>query len=285
MNATNLSYQKLAERDFKRLSQFISTECGIKVPPAKKTMIESRLQKRLRSLGMSEYKDYCEYLFSLKGMDIEMPHLLDAVTTNTTHFFREPRHFDYLYSQVLPDWFSRHGSTREMVIWSAGCSSGEEPYTLAMVLAEFASRNNGFSFSVVATDINNQVLEKAGKAIYDAGSAESIPVLLRRKYLLRSRDRKKGLVRIVPDLRERVKFRRLNFMGDFGFREPLDIIFCRNVMIYFDRPVQENLLQKFLRHLAPGGYIFVGHSESLSRLDLGLEQAAPTIYRKIRKRN
>ncbi|WP_028575086.1 CheR family methyltransferase [Desulfonatronovibrio hydrogenovorans] len=276
----NLSYKKLAERDFKKLSQFISAECGIRVPPAKKTMLESRLQRRLRSLGMSDYKDYCEYLFSLKGMEIEMPHLLDAVTTNTTHFFREPGHFEYLHNKVLPQWHAEHKKDKEMIIWSAGCSSGEEPYTLSMVLAEFAERNPGFSFVVVATDINNEVLEKASLGIYDEERISGIPPLLKRKYLLRSRDRKKKLVRVIPALRNKVKFRRLNFMGEFGFREPMDVIFCRNVMIYFDRPVQEKLLQKFVFHLASGGFIFIGHSESLAGMDLGLEQTAPTIYRK-----
>ncbi len=277
---TNLANRMLADRDFKRLSQFINAECGIKVPPAKKTMLESRLQKRLRSLGMNDYKDYCEYLFSLKGMEIEMPHLLDAVTTNTTHFFREPKHFEYLYNNVLPEWFEKRGRFGELVIWSAGCSTGEEPYTLAMVLSEFAGQNPGFSFVIVATDINNEVLNTAHKAVYSEEKTAKIPPLLRRKYLLKSRDRNSRLVRIVPELRQKVRFRRLNFMGEFGFREPLDIIFCRNVMIYFDRPVQENLLRKFVHHLDKGGYIFIGHSESLAGMDLGLEQAAPTVYKK-----
>ncbi|MFW5730760.1 MAG: CheR family methyltransferase [Desulfonatronovibrionaceae bacterium] len=276
----DLTIRKLAERDFKKLSQFISSELGIKVPPSKKTMLESRLQRRLRSLGMSDYKDYCEYLFSLKGMEIEMPHLMDAVTTNTTHFFREPKHFEFLFDKVLPEWLEKHGTYKEFVVWSAGCSTGEEPYTLAMVLSEFAEQHSGFSFVVVATDINNEVLEKANLAIYPLEKADSIPPNLRRKYLLRSKDRKKSLMRIVPALRNRVRFRRLNFMGEFGFREPLDVIFCRNVMIYFDRVVQEKLLQKFVAHLAPGGYLFIGHSESLAGMDLNLVQAAPTVYKK-----
>ncbi|WP_045215225.1 CheR family methyltransferase [Desulfonatronovibrio magnus] len=278
--ATNLTNKKLSDRDFKKLSQFISSECGIKVPPTKRTMLESRLQRRLRSLSMNDYKDYCEYLFSLKGLEIEMPHLMDAVTTNTTHFFREPKHFDYLYNQVLPKWYQRFNGQKDLVVWSAGCSSGEEPYTLAMVLSEFAEQHQGFSFTIVATDINNEVLEKAERAIYSQDKAENIPPLLRRKYLLRSKDRKRGLVRVVPSLRNRVRFRRLNFMEEFGFREPMDIIFCRNVMIYFDRAVQEKLLRNFVSHLAPKGYIFIGHSESLSGMELGLEQAAPTVYRK-----
>lgn len=230
---------------------------------------------------MGNYKDYCDYLFSLKGMEIEMPHLLDAVTTNTTQFFREPKHFDYLFNNVLSDWFERFGPSRELVVWSAGCSSGEEPYTLSMVLAEFAEQNPGFSYVVVATDINNQVLEKAQLAIYPEDKVSQIPPLLRRKYLLRSKNRTSKVVRVIPELRSRVRFRRLNFMGEFGFREPLDIIFCRNVMIYFDRPIQENILRKFVSHLRPKGYIFIGHSESLSGMDLGLKQTAPTIYRKI----
>jgi chemotaxis protein methyltransferase CheR len=204
------------------------------------------------------------------------------VTTNKTDFFREPDHFDYLTRTVLPDWCLRHEGAR-LNIWSAGCSSGEEPYTLAMVLSEYAVSHPGFDFRILATDISTRVLEKAKAAIYPEALVEPVPMNLKKKYLLRSKDRSSGMVRIVPELREKVRFRRLNFMDqDFGMRDQLDIIFCRNVIIYFDRPTQEKLLQRFHRQMKPGAFIFMGHSETLSGLNVPLTSVYPTVYRKLR---
>jgi len=272
----------LSGRDFDRLSRFIYDTCGIKMPQVKKTMLEARLQKRLRSLGMRSFTHYCDYLFAPEGQAQELVQMLDMVTTNKTDFFREPDHFDYLTRSVLPEWLQRHeGAT--LSIWSAGCSSGEEPYTLAMVLSEFALKNPGFDFRILATDISTRVLEKAKNAIYMEPQVEPVPLDLKKKYLLRSKDRSSGLVRIAPELRDKVRFRRLNFMdGDFGMREQLDVIFCRNVIIYFDRPTQERLLQRFHRHMKPGGFIFMGHSETLSGLNVPLVSVFPTVYRRVK---
>ena len=278
----DVEHASLSARDFSRLSRFIYDTCGIKMPDVKKTMLEARLQKRLRGLGMRGFGDYCDYLFSPAGMDQELVQMLDMVTTNKTDFFREPDHFDYLTQKVLPDWCSRHPGAR-LAIWSAGCSSGEEPYTLAMVLSEFALANPGFDFQILATDISTRVLEKAKNAIYPEVLVEPVPLALKKKYLLRSKDRSSGTVRIVPQLREKVRFRRLNFMDeDFGMREQLDIIFCRNVIIYFDRPTQERLLRRFHQQMKPGAFIFMGHSETLSGLDVPLTSVFPTVYRKAR---
>ena len=275
------SHASLTARDFGRLSRFIYDTCGIKMPEVKKTMLEARLQKRLRGLGLRNFGEYCDYLFSADGLEHELVQMLDMVTTNKTDFFREPEHFDYLTQQVLPDWCARHPGGR-LAIWSAGCSSGEEPYTLAMVLSEFALDNPGFDFQILATDISTRVLEKAKAAIYPEALADPVPLTLKKKYLLRSKDRASGMVRIVPQLREKVRFRRLNFMDeDFGMREQLDIIFCRNVIIYFDRPTQERLLQRFHRQMKPGAFIFMGHSETLSGLNVPLTSVFPTVYRKL----
>ncbi len=275
----------LTEKDFQRLSEFIYTECGIKMPLAKKTMLESRLQKRLRALGIVSFKEYCDYIFSPAGLKKELIHMINVVTTNKTDFFREPNHFSYLTSRVLPEYISKQRTepTRKLKVWSAGCSTGEEPYTLAMVLSEFALKCQDipFDFLILATDISTKVLDKAMRAIYDQTSIAPVPQKLKKKYLLRSKDRISNLARIVPELREKVKFRRLNFLeSDFGMREPMDIIFCRNVIIYFDRPTQEKLLGRFCRHLSPGGHILLGHSEALHGMELPLVQVAPTIYRK-----
>lgn len=272
----------LTKADFDRLSEFIYKECGIKMPPAKKTMLEARLQKRLRTLSIPSFKQYCEFLFSREGLEQELVQMIDLVTTNKTDFFREPDHFDYLLERVLPQ-FSEERGVKRLNLWSAGCSTGEEPYTLAMVLQEYAESCPGFTYQITATDISTRVLDKARAAIYDEERVIPVPMVLKRKYLLRSKDRSSGLVRIVPELRNKVMFRRLNFMDvDFGIREPLDVIFCRNVIIYFDRPTQKKLLTRFTEHMAPGGYIFMGHSETLNGLDLPLVAVHPTIYRKPR---
>jgi chemotaxis protein methyltransferase CheR len=253
------------------------------MPDVKRTMLEARLGKRLKSLGLHSFGDYCNFLFSREGMERELLPMIDLVTTNKTDFFREAAHFDHMLLKVLPEWVSKgkNHSERKFKVWSAGCSTGEEPYTLAMVLNEFALECPGFDYSVLATDISTRVLESAVTAVYDEEKIEPVPQLLKRKYLLRSRERGSGRVRIVPELRAKVRFRRLNFMdADFGIAERFDIIFCRNVVIYFDRPTQERLLNKFCALLAADGYVFMGHSETLNGLDVPLVMVHPTVYRK-----
>jgi chemotaxis protein methyltransferase CheR len=276
----------LSNRDFARMSRLIYDECGIKMPDVKRTMLEARLGRRLRSLGLHSFGEYCDYLFSREGMECELVIMIDLVTTNKTDFFREPQHFDHMLLKVLPDWASNGNDLpeRKFKVWSAGCSTGEEPYTLAMVLNEFALEFPGFDYSVLATDISTRVLETAMRGVYEEEKIEPVPQPLKRKYLLRSKERASGLVRIAPEIRAKVRFRRLNFMdADFGITDKFDIIFCRNVVIYFDRPTQERLLNKFCGHLATGGYVFMGHSETLNGLDVPLAMTHPTVYRKTRK--
>ncbi|MCX5806858.1 MAG: protein-glutamate O-methyltransferase [Proteobacteria bacterium] len=269
----------MSGKDFSRLKDFIYNECGINIVDSKKTMLEARLQKRLRKLNLTSFSNYCDYLFSPEGIQEEMTDMIDQITTNKTDFFREPAHFEYLSRSVLPHLA---GTRRNIFVWSAGCSSGEEPYTLAMVLSDFANINRGFNFLILATDISTRVLDKAKYAVYDEERINPVPYDMRKKYLLKSKDMTKKIYRIVPALREQVRFRRLNFMDrDFGFREPMDVIFCRNVIIYFDKPTQEKLLNKFCQYLSPDGYLFMGHSETLFGMDVPLTQVAPTIYRRI----
>ncbi|MBU1039943.1 MAG: protein-glutamate O-methyltransferase [Proteobacteria bacterium] len=277
--STNLL--RMSDRTFERFSEFIKTELGIKMPSSKKTLLEARLQKRLRELCMGSHDEYCEYLFSVSGMEEELQNLVDVVTTNTTDFFREPKHFELLSSTILPALLDRRSGSRNVNIWSAGCSSGEEPYTLSMVLSEFARLNPGFTFSILATDISTQVLRMAVRAVYPETKIAPIPVECRKRYLLRSKDRTRRVVRIAKEARNHVRFRRLNFMEEFRFDGQLDVIFCRNVVIYFDRQTQEMLFSRFCRKLSPGGYLFIGHSESLAGMDLPLEPVAPTVYRRI----
>jgi chemotaxis protein methyltransferase CheR len=282
-NVKDMHSTAINDRDFARLSSFIHNEYGIKMPEGKRVLLESRLRKRLRVLGMNSYSEYCDYLFSPEGAENELIHMIDVVTTNKTDFFREPKHFEYLVQTVLPELINRYGATirRKYTVWSAGCSTGEEPYTLAMVLSEFAEKQHGFYFSILATDISTRVLERAGLGIYKEDAVAPLPTALKMKYILRSKDKNKNLVRVAPELRALIKFRRLNFMdSDFGMKEPVDIIFCRNVIIYFDRPTQEKLLNRFCHHLIPGGYLFMGHSETLNGLGVPIVSAGPMVYRK-----
>jgi chemotaxis protein methyltransferase CheR len=284
-NNTVIESLSIPHKDFLRLGVLIHNVSGIKISDPKKTMLESRLQRRLKRLGMQSFREYLNYLFSPEGMQNELVYMIDEVTTNKTDFFREPAHFEFLVHHALPEMVKAHSGEihKRLTLWSAGCSSGEEPYTLAMVLSEFAVQSHcpGLSFLILATDISKSMLEKAALAIYDEERIAPVPVELQRKYLLKSKSNVQLLYRVVPELRRLVKLRMLNFMdSDFGFREPIDSIFCRNVIIYFDKKTQEELLRKFCNCLASGGYIFMGHSETLFGMDLPLVQVAPTIYRK-----
>ncbi len=275
----------LQTKDFDRLSRFIYSELGIKMPSTKTTMLEGRLSRRLRQLKLQDYGSYCDFLFSPQGREQELIHLVNAVTTNKTDFFREPEHFNYLTRTAIPELLSaRIVEGGKLKLWSAGCSSGEEPYTLAMVLRELAEQNPQLHLKpqILATDISNRVLDMARKAVYHTDRIAPVPALMRRKYLLKNKDKNNPLVRIVPELRAMVTFGRLNFMDDdFGLPHQLDIIFCRNVIIYFDRETQERLINKMCRYLNDGGYLFLGHSESLHGCTVPVTQVAPTIYRKL----
>jgi chemotaxis protein methyltransferase CheR len=275
-----MNHEELSNANFDRLRALVYDESGINLGADKKTMMEIRLKRRLHSLDLSSLNEYCEYVFQPDGRASELNQLIDVITTNKTDFFREPDHFDFLSSKALPELKSRLGG-RKCPIWSAGCSTGEEPYTLAIVLSEYVEQNPGFRFSVLATDICTTVLAKAEAGIFKSEVLGPVAERLRRKYFMRSRDPKSDVLRVVPEVRALIEFRRLNFMdADFGLAETPEIIFCRNVIIYFDRQTQVRLLQKLTRRLAAGGYFFAGHSESFQGMDLPLIPVAPSIYRK-----
>lgn len=278
----DISIKDMVNADFFRLGNFIQRQCGIKMPLSKKTMLQGRLQKRLRLLGIRSFSEYADFVFSEKGMEEEVFHMIDAVTTNKTDFFRESHQFDYLSSTVLPAIINKSKNSagkRLLKAWSAGCSTGEEPYTLAMVLNHFAESNPSLQFSILATDISTKVLKSAQLGIYQKEKIAPVPMAFRQKYLLRSKD--KTLVRIIPSLRSCVHFMRLNFMdNNFNLKEMMDVIFCRNVIIYFDKPTQERILQRICRYLAPDGYLFMGHSETLNGMDLPVTQVSASIYRR-----
>jgi chemotaxis protein methyltransferase CheR len=270
----------LSDPDFRRLARFIEAELGIRMPEAKRIMLESRLAKRLRELGFEGFSPYIDYVFSEGGRGGELINMIDAVTTNKTDFFREAEHFEYLYDRILPEISSTGPGQRRF--WSAGCSTGEEPYTLAMVLEEYRSREPSFSYSIFASDLSTKVLSRAEEAVYSGEQAAPIPLAYKKKYLLRSRDRSKDIVRIRPELRARVQFARINFMDpSYAAEGPFEVIFCRNVIIYFERSVQAEILRKLLLHLRPGGWLILGHSETIAGMALPIKSVAPTIHRKV----
>jgi chemotaxis protein methyltransferase CheR len=249
------------------------------MPPAKKVMLQSRLQKRLNELKSASFREYIDFIFSNEGRN-ELINVLDIVTTNKTDFFREPLHFDYLTEKVLPEFSSFNGRS-VLKVWSAGCSTGEEPYTLAMVLSDFREMNREFDFNITASDISTRVLKKAAEAIYNEDRVASMSITLKKKYLLKSKNNIKRTVRIVPELRSKVRFIQMNFMDSAYATDSLfDIVFCRNVLIYFDRKTQEEVINKLCARLKPGGYFFLGHSESIANFNVPLKQLQSTIFRK-----
>ncbi len=282
MNALSLSSpeDRLAERDFQRLSQFIYDYSGIKMPPSKHTMLEGRLRKRMRETGFSRFDDYCHYLFREDGLEAEAVDLIDAVTTNKTDFFREPGHFDFMSRTALPAVTARtRGTVRA---WSAASSTGAEAYTMAMVMEGYAEHYPSLDYAILATDLSTHCLAAAHRGVFPEAMVEPVPADLRRRFVLASRDPRRREVRIHPHLRSKIAFGRLNLMDDhYGVGEPMDLIFCRNVLIYFDKPTQAGVLKRLTDCLAVGGYLFIGHSETTQGVDLPVKQVAHTVFQRI----
>lgn len=273
---------ELSQKTFARFAHFITGELGIKMPESKLTMVQSRLLRRVRELRLNSFEQYGEYFFTAAAAQ-EREHFINAITTNKTDFFREAEHFDFLTRIALPS-LSPTGGYRPgscLRVWSAGCSSGEEAYTLAMVLREYALGHPGFEFAILGTDISTRVLERAKEAIYQESQTVTVPKELRRKYLWEGRDKSQRLVRVVPELRRKVTFHQLNFMDEnYGIRDMFDLIFFRNVLIYFEKNTQEEVINKICRNLVPGGYFLAGHSESLAGLNTDLNCVQTAVFRK-----
>lgn len=276
MSLTMTSLARLSSNEFDQLVKLVYDQCGINLTPAKKVMLESRLSKRLRVLGMDAFKDYIDHVTSAEGMEQELVHMIDVVTTNKTDFFREPHHFDYLKNDILPEFQANF--RRDFKVWSSACSTGEEPYTLAMVLQDFADQSGSFSYKILASDISTHVLQRAASAIYSEHLVAALPMSIKQRYLLRSKDKERPTVRIVPTLRKKVEFMRVNLMDNAWAMDDQDVIFCRNVLIYFDRKTQLEVVRKLVQKLRPGGYLIIGHSESLHAFDLPIQQVRPTIF-------
>jgi chemotaxis protein methyltransferase CheR len=271
----------LGDREFDRLSEFIFTHYGIKLPRGKKTMLQARLQNRLKVLNMDSFVQYTKFIFSGAAADDEIVHMVDAVSTNKTDFFRENQHFDFMKQVILPELEMKN--VRQIKVWSSASSSGEEAYTILMTLHDFFEGKRLPDVSVLGTDISTRILKKAIDAIYTDDRISMMSILQRRKYLLKSKDRVHPTVRFMPFIREKATFKRLNLTDAkyLGIPNDFDIVFCRNVLIYFDRATQEKVINRLCSHLKIGGYFFLGHSESINGLTVPLKQIKPTVYQKI----
>jgi chemotaxis protein methyltransferase CheR len=269
----------LTPAQFADFSEVIATRLGIKMPPTKQSMLQSRLHRRLRELGLDSFEEYHDRFFNDSAHRAEeLEHLLNLATTNKTDFFREPDHFAVLTQQVLAAWL-RQPTGPVFRVWCAGCSTGEEAYTIAMMLLEQQAAHK-FEFSIRATDVSTRVLDTAMQAIYTESQIAPVPPSMRAKYILRNRDRADDRVRIAPAVRAKVRFGHLNFLApDYGLPETLDVIFFRNVMIYFDRPTQQQVVGRMCESLHVGGTIFIAHAETLQGLALPLRTVGPSVYR------
>lgn len=269
----------LTHTNFRRLAELIHDYSGIKMPPSKKTMLEGRLRRRVRARGMSGVNAYCRYLFEDGGLETELVHLMDAVTTNKTEFFREPAHFDFVTQRCLPAIAAE--GRRVIRAWSAAASMGAEAYTLAMVFEEFCAERRGMDYSILGTDLCTEVLKIAVRGVYPEAMIDPVPAALRQKYVMRSLQAARREARITPELRAKASFGRLNLMDErYPVVDDMDIIFCRNILIYFDKPTQAAVLRRLCSHLRPGGYLFLGHSESLLGVDLPVTAVASTVFQR-----
>jgi chemotaxis protein methyltransferase CheR len=274
--ATNLS-----ARDAQMLVDLVYQHSHIRLGPDKQLMLTNRLRRRLRSLGLSSYEDYCALLRSKAGGD-EIEQLIDVISTNHTGFFREPDHFAFLADYVLPKLLPALAAAAcPFRAWSAAAASGEESYTMAVVLAEFFRGYPSMDWELDASDISHQMMEQAERGIYKLDAQHTLPLELLRRYFERGVGPRAGMLRVKAELRRRVRFHRINlFQPEYPVPREQHVIFCRNVMIYFDPGSRATLLGKLTRHLAPGGFLFIGHSESLMGIQHNLEPIRQSVYRK-----
>ena len=257
---------KISDTDFKLFSDLIYRKSGINIQPHKRSLIENRLGREIRKGRFASFKEFYDFVTTDQSGN-EVVALLDAVSTNVTHFFRENKHFEFLKKKVIPEMSKKKAAESERLIriWSAASSSGEEPYTLALVIEELLPDSSGVNYKILGTDISTKVLSLAKAGCYREDKVKDIPLSLLSRYFIRGCENGETHYTVNEHLKKRVLFQRFNLISEsFPFRHPLDIIFCRNVMIYFDKPTQEKIVRRFYNHLSEGGYLFLGHSEGLT---------------------
>ncbi|WP_263419113.1 CheR family methyltransferase [Terriglobus albidus] len=272
---TTISNLTLSQKDFNRFRKLAYDYCGLAIEEGKEGLVASRLTKIMRSLNIGSFSEYYEYVINDKSSDALVT-MIDHLTTNYTNFFREPKHFEFLSGTIFPALADR----REYTIWSAACATGEEPYSLAFAAHEHYG-NSGPTVKLLATDISTKVLARAQDGTYNEKCFQQVPMEVLRKYLQRGVGPAAGNYRVKQFIREAISFRRLNLIRQFeSFVESYPLILCRNAMIYFDIPTQQELVNRFYEHLEPGGYFFVGHAESLNNLKHRFEYVQPAVYKK-----
>lgn len=267
---------RFTRQEFNFIRELVKEKTGIALSDVKRDMVYSRLSRRIRQLGLDNFRDYCQLLKD--EANDEFVNFVNAITTNLTAFFREPHHFEYLASQALPHLINARRGRNRLRVWSAGCSTGEEPYSLAMVLREIMPAQ--WDVKLLATDLDSNVLATAEQGVYTLERLKAVSQPRLRKYFHKGRGEQQGLARTHNALCELIRFKQLNLMGEWPMRGPFDVIFCRNVVIYFDKPTQAVLFDRFADMLADDGFLFVGHSESLYRVTDRFELIGQTIYRK-----
>jgi len=280
MPTTLIDSPPLMEEQFNKISKLVKELCGINLHSDKKELVKDRLSKRLRMLGLSDFRQYTEYI-RRDSSGAELVTMVDALSTNLTSFFRYPGHFEYLVKKIIPRLIANAGKTgRRLRIWSAGCSSGEEPYSIAICLCEGIAELKSWDAKILATDISTRMLDRAKEGVYDAEQIKTVPFLSRSKYFQCVQSRPERLHCVNQNLRDLVDLTRLNLIEPWPMRGHFDIVFCRNVMIYFDTATQQMLIDRYSDLLSSRGTLFVGHSESLSGITHRLRYVQPTVYEK-----
>jgi len=267
----------ISDKDFQQLTSYIKSHYGIKLGPEKRTLITGRLGSTLAQKGMDSFAAYYEYLMKDDSGQAVFE-LLNKITTNHTYFMREPEHFRFYQTHVLP-WIRSTAVNKDVRVWSAGCSKGQEPYTLAMIMQDyFGTDSSSWNMKILATDISAQALETAHDGIYAVEEVALLPDRWRKTHFKKMGQDK---YQVQQALKNEIILRSFNLMNEkFPFKKQFHTIFCRNVMIYFDAPTKKKLVKRFNEHLMPGGYLFIGHSESLGRDNEGLHYVQPAVYRK-----
>lgn len=270
---------QLSDQEFNFIRTVVEKNAGIVLGKNKRQLVQGRLARRIRELGLESVAQYCDVIRN--GGPEELVSLINAITTNVTSFFRENHHFEALMSVMLPEAMGRNERARRLRIWSAGCSSGEEPYSIAMAAAECLNGARGWDFKILATDIDSDILSAAANGEYPTERLNGVPEERRRRWFVNDSSVREGHVRVRPELQAMITFRTLNLMGEWPMRGPFDVIFCRNVMIYFDQATRDRLILRYASLLADGGYLCLGHSESIHMQHSRFKLVGRTIYRKL----
>jgi chemotaxis protein methyltransferase CheR len=269
----------LTDADFNRIRELVREHTGIALSEAKRQMVYGRLARRLRALRLASFADYVEFLE--RAEPLELQEFTNAITTNLTSFFRESHHFDYLAEHVLPQIAARAGAAGRLRIWSCACSTGEEPYSIAMVLREQRAQLTGVDARILATDLDSNVLAAGAAGRYPAERLQSVSQARAAEFFQEGSGQQQGTVKVAASLRQLITFKQLNLMHEWPMRGPFDAIFCRNVVIYFDMETKRALFERMAQLQPPGAILFLGHSESMYRISERYELIGRTIYRRI----